>query len=77
MIAFEVIKIMVLFIIAIEGYLIAFEKEKEEQEVVSNPRRELNGTFKDPLGYRTNTRGQYVPIKPNSKMIDGVDDDEV
>jgi hypothetical protein len=75
MIGFEIIKIMVLFIIAIEGYMIAFEKEKEE-DVKSNPRRELSGTFKDPLGYRTNTRGQYVPIKPNSKMIDGVDDDD-
>lgn len=76
MIALEVIKILTLFIIAIEGYVIAYMKD-EPEEKTSNPRRELNGTFKDPLGYRTNTRGQYVPIKPNSKMIDGVDDDEV
>lgn len=75
MIGFEIIKILLMFILAIEGYLIAFKKE--EPKSISNPRRELNGTFKDPLGYRTNTRGQYVPVRPNSKMIDGSDDDEV
>lgn len=74
-IGFEIIKILLMFILAIEGYLIAFKKE--EIKSISNPRRELNGTFKDPLGYRTNTRGQYVPVRPNSKMIDGSDDDEV
>lgn len=51
-------------------------KEMEE-EGAHTTRRDVHGTFKTPLGdsYRRNTRGQYVPIQPNSKMLDG-DDDE-
>lgn len=49
----------------------------EEIEGAHANRRDVHGTFKTPLGdsYRRNTRGQYVPIQPNSKMLDG-DDDE-
>ena len=50
---------------------------KEELEGARTSRREVYGTFKSPLGdsYRRNTKGLYVPIQPNSKMLDG-DDDE-
>lgn len=75
MIGLQVIEILILFVIAVEIYLIS--NNKEVQKGASNNRRELNGTFKDPLGYKTNTRGQYVPIKPNSKLIDGSEDDEI
>lgn len=58
----------------------ALKKEiKEEMEVegARTTRRDVYGTFKTPLGdsYRRNTRGLYVPIQPNSKMLDG-DDEE-
>ena len=70
----EIIGIILLFIISIEGALLIYNK-KEIEEEKANPRREIKGTFKDPLGYRTNTRGQLRPVKPGGKMID--EDDEV
>ena len=79
----EVVKTLVLFMIAIEGALILYDKiEKEEEEGKKDgahtSRREVYGTFQNPLGdnYRKN-RGLYVPIKPNSKMLDGDDEDGV
>ena len=74
----EIIKILLLFIITIEIALILTKPdEKEEEEHKS--RRDVYGIYKNPLGdtYRKNTKNQYVPIKPNSKMIDGDDEDEV
>lgn len=73
------------FIIAVELGLLLFHmptKENIEEILKKNEgahttRREVHGTFKTPLGdsYRKNTRGLYVPIQPNSKMLDG-DDEE-
>lgn len=73
------------FIIAVELGLLLFHmptKENIEEILKRNEgahttRREVHGTFKTPLGdsYRKNTRGLYVPIQPNSKMLDG-DDEE-
>ncbi len=73
------------FIIALELGLLLFHmptKENIEEILKKNEgahttRREVHGTFKTPLGdsYRKNTRGLYVPIQPNSKMLDG-DDEE-
>lgn len=73
------------FTIALELGLILFHmptKEDIEEILKKNEgahttRREVHGTFKTPLGdsYRKNTRGLYVPIQPNSKMLDG-DDEE-
>lgn len=88
-IAFEVLKILILFMMAIELALIIYDtkdnteelkkqiKKELEEEGASTSRREVYGTFKTPLGdsYRRNTKGLYVPIQPNSKMLDG-DDEE-
>ena len=73
------------FTIALELGLILFHmptKENIEEILKKNEgahttRREVNGICKTPLGdsYRKNTRGLYVPIQPNSKMLDG-DDEE-
>lgn len=72
----EILKVLVLFMIAIEGALILYKKdEKEEPKEERTSRRDVYGTFGNPLGYRTNTRHQYVPVMPNSKMLDG-DDEE-
>lgn len=72
----EIINVLILFVIAIEGALLLYKKEeKREEEVSHTNRREVYGTFKDPYSYRKNTRNQYVPIKPGSKMLDG-DDEE-
>ena len=73
--ALEIIKILLLFIIAIE---VALMKQSEVEKVERTSRREVNGTFKNPLGdgYRTNAKGQYVPIHPNSRMLDGSDEDD-
>ena len=72
----EIVEILLLIIIAIEGALILYGKEEKEVKKVSS-RREVFGTFQNPLGdsYRKNNKMQYVPIKPNSKMLDG-DDEE-
>lgn len=51
--------------LAIEGALMIYDKEgKNEGEHTT--RRDVYGTFKDPLGdaYRKNTKGLYTPIKP-------------
>lgn len=44
------------------------QKLGKEQELDKNPRRNVEGTFSNPLqdGYRKNKKGQYVPIKPNN-----------
>ena len=72
----EIVEVLVLFIIAIEGALLLYKKE-DVKESERTSRRDVYGTFKDPLGdsYRKNTKGQYVPVQPNSKMLDG-DDEE-
>lgn len=76
----EVVKVLVLFMIAIEGALLLYDKKEkeEERESAHTSRREVYGTFHNPLGdsYRKN-RGLYVPIKPNSKMLDGDEEDGV
>lgn len=74
----EVVKVLVLFMIAIEGALLLNDKKEEEKESAHTSRREVYGTFHNPLGdsYRKN-RGLYVPIKPNSKMLDGDEEDGV
>ncbi len=72
----EIIKVLLLFIIAIEGSLLIYNK-KEIEEEKANPRREITGKFKDPLGYRTNTRGQLRPVMPGGKILDGDEEDEV
>lgn len=69
----EIIKIILLFIISIEGGLLLYNKEEIPKKVVQD-RREITGKFKDPLGYKTNTRGQLRPIIPGGKMIDEEDD---
>lgn len=69
----EIIKIILLFIISVEGALLLYDK-KEIVKKDMQSRRELTGKFKDPLGYKTNTRGQLRPIIPGGKMIDEEDD---
>lgn len=77
----EVVKVLVLFMIAIEGALILYDKKdkEEEKESAHTSRRDVYGTFHNPLGdtYRKNNRSQYVPIRPNSKMLDGDEEDGV
>lgn len=66
-------------ILSLEGLYIciklSIEKEKEQK---ADDRRKVVGEFKNPLGdtYRKNTRGHLVPIRPHSKMIDGVDEED-
>lgn len=74
----EIVKTLVLFMIAIEGALLLNDKKEEEKESAHTSRREVYGTFHNPLGdsYRKN-KGLYVPIKPNSKMLDGEDEDGI
>ena len=75
----EIIKILFLFIIATEIALILLKPDKkEEEEEERATRREVYGIYKNPLGdsYRKNRKNQYVPIKPGSKMIEGIGDDE-
>ena len=73
----EVVVVMLLVVISIELALIIIrltddniKREKEEEEHKS--RRDVVGIFANPLGdsYRKN-KGLYVPIVPNSKMLDG------
>ena len=74
----EVLKILLLFMLVIEDALILYDKKPEEKpKEERTSRRDVYGSFGDPLGdsYRRNTRRQYVPIIPNSKMLDG-DDEE-
>lgn len=82
MIGLEIVKVMVLFMIALEGALLLYDKKDEDTELkiekgARTSRREVYGTFQNPLGdsYRKN-RGLYVPIKPNSKMLDGDDEED-
>lgn len=74
----EIVEVIMLIIIAIETALILYKKKDEPKEGKVG-RREITGTFGNPLGdnYRRNTRGQLVPIKPNSKMLDGDEEDEI
>ena len=57
---------ILLMVISVEGALIILELKKKK-EVKVNPRRELTGMFKDPLGdkYRKNGEGLYTPIRPS------------
>lgn len=83
-------EIALLFVIAIELAFILFDleapkKENLKKEILDEltkegartTRRDVYGTFKTPLGdsYRKNTKGQYVPIQPNGKMLDGSEDE--
>ena len=76
MIGLAVVGLMLLVIIAIEGALIL--AKKEDTEDTRTTRRDVYGTFSNPLAdtYRRNKRGQYVPIRPNEKMIEHSGDDE-
>lgn len=71
-------EIALLFIIAIELAFILYDKDSKQEfkkidEGARTTRRDVYGTFKTPLGdsYRKNSKNLYVPIKPNSKMLDG------
>ncbi len=84
MIGFEIVKILLEVVIAIEGYLILAKKEEKEVEPAHISRREIHGTFKDPLDspYRKNSKGLYVPIKPSGREYNprphlGDEEDEV
>ena len=57
---------ILLMVISVEGALIILELKKKK-EVKVNPRREITGMFKDPLGdkYRKNKEGLYTPIRPS------------
>ena len=68
-----------LFIICLEGLYICLKFDEKEEKKGATDRRKINGDFKNPLGdsYRKNTKGHLVPIKPNSKMLDGDEEDEV
>ena len=78
----EVVVVMLLVVIAVELLLILMrlteEKKLEAPEKTQTNRREVQGIFSNPLGdsYRKN-KGLYVPIVPNSKMLEGDEDDEV
>ena len=77
----EVVIIMFLFLISVELALIIIRLTEDKLEIPEKEhksRREIQGTFANPLGdsYRKN-KGLYVPIVPNSKMLDGDEDDEV
>lgn len=76
--ALEIIKTLLLFLIALEVALMKHNSEEAEKEERTS-RREVNGTFKNPLGdgYRKNVKGQYVPIRPNSRMLGGDDEDDL
>ncbi len=77
----EIIEILILIIIAIEGALLIYDKDVTTLPLIKkkSSRREVYGTFQNPLGdtYRKNSRKQYVPIKPNSKMLDGDEEDGI
>jgi len=75
MLGLEIVEVIILISIAIEGALLLYKKEDEEEH---RGRRDIYGTFKNPLAdsYRKNQRGQYVPIRPNEKMIEHSGDDE-
>ena len=80
-IGLEIVRTLVLFVIAVEGALILYGKDTTTKKVESahTSRREVYGTFHNPLGdtYRKNSRSQYVPIHPGAKMLDGDEDDGV
>ncbi len=78
---FEVVKIMLMVLIAVEGALFLGKKD----EAVSNnnveekkTRRDVYGTFANPLGdsYRTNSKGQLKPVYPGTRYIKRLGDDE-
>jgi hypothetical protein len=80
---FEVIKIMLMVLIAIEIALVLYKKEeatiynrKEIEE--KKTRRDVYGTFSNPLGdsYRTNSKGQLKPVYPNTRYIKRLGDEE-
>ena len=74
---------MLLVLISIELALIIVRLtedkiKNEEKEEEHRSRRDTVGVFSNPLGdsYRKK-KGLYVPIVPNSKMLDGDEEDEV
>lgn len=66
----EIAILIVLVVIAVEGYYICSRKQIEEK--VKTDRREIKGTFSDPLGdkYRKNNVGLYRPVRPNREEDD-------
>jgi hypothetical protein len=87
-VAFDMAKICLLIIIAIEIALrqpaITVKYEGEGKEEARTSRREVNGLFQNPMqdGYRKNTKGQYTPIKPSNNPYSirphlGDEEDEV
>ena len=75
----EIVEIFLLFAIVVEGAIALRKKPsyKKEEPITTN-RRDVHGVYRNPLGdnYRKSSRNLYVPIKPGSKMIDGLEDDE-
>lgn len=75
----EIVEVFLLFVIAVEGVLMLRKKPtyKIEEPSMAN-RRDVHGVYRNPLGdsYRKSSRNLYVPIKPGSKMIDSLEDDE-
>ena len=67
-----------MFMIVLELAIILMGKKEGTREEAHTTRRDVYGTFRDPLGdsYRRNSRNQYVPIHPGEKMLDGMGDDE-
>jgi len=71
----EIVIILLLFVISVEEALILYNlSNKKEEKAEANPRREITGTFKDPLGdkYRHNAVGLYKPVRPRRGDEDDV-----
>lgn len=77
MLGFDLLEVFILIIIAIEGALL-IQRKPEKEEDARATRRDVYGTFQNPLGdgYRKNKKGQYVPVRPNEKMIESSGGDE-
>lgn len=83
----EIVSIVLLLIITFELTIILLgliklgkeSSESEVKEVERKGRRDTEGIFANPLGdsYRKSSKKLYVPIIPNSKMLDGDEEDEV
>lgn len=76
----EIAILIFLVIIAVELGLIIYDlpQKREEKEDARTTRRDVYGTFQNPLAdsYRKNTRNQYIPVHPGGKMLEGLGDDE-
>lgn len=77
---FEVVKIMLMVLIAVEGALLLGKKDEAIHNNVEEKktRRDVYGTFANPLGdsYRTNSKGQLKPVYPGTRYIKRLGDDE-